>query len=93
LRADERFAQRSEAKLGVRVQEHYKFVLGAVVKVKTPDDTSYVRAGVTTVPAAALAKAGQLTHIVRVSASLYICICQLFSSLLKFEIYFQFFCN
>ena len=66
LRADARFVQRSGAKLGVRVQEPFKSCLEcrrnclpAGRKAKT----------VTTVPAIALAQAGQLTHIVRVMVS------------------------
>jgi len=45
---------------------HYKFVLSAGVKAKS----------VTTVPAVALAKAGQLTHIVRVIVICYLVIVQ-----------------
>jgi len=57
LRADARFAHRSGAKVGVRVQEPLQICLEGRSKAKS----------VTTVPAVALAKAGQLTHIVRVS--------------------------
>jgi len=78
LRADARFAHRSRAKVGVRVQRLLQICLECrstcLTAARLADGHSDRQAGrkaksVTTVPAVALAKAGQLTHIVRVRQS------------------------